>query len=51
MCPTEIGREGAGWIELAQDWDKWRAVVGAVMILQVLRRSGFLEQLRKDTAE
>jgi hypothetical protein len=36
MCPTEIGREGAGWIELAQDWDKWRAVVGAVMILQVL---------------
>lgn len=36
MCPTEIGGESAGWTELAQYWDKWRAVVGAVMKLRVL---------------
>jgi hypothetical protein len=26
---------GRDWIDLAQDWDRWRAVVNAVMNLQV----------------
>jgi len=26
-----IGWEGVDWINLAQDWDKWRAVVSVVM--------------------
>jgi len=25
------GLEGVGWIDLAQNWDKWRAVVDTVM--------------------
>jgi hypothetical protein len=31
----EIGWGGVGWIGLAQDRDKWRALVNAVMNLQV----------------
>jgi hypothetical protein len=31
----EIGWGGVDWISLAQDIDKWRAVVNAVMILWV----------------
>jgi hypothetical protein len=31
----EIGRGGVDWIGLAQDRDKWRAVVNAVMNLRV----------------
>jgi hypothetical protein len=31
----EIGWGGVGWIGLAQDWDKWRALVNAVMKLRV----------------
>jgi hypothetical protein len=27
--------EGMDWIDMAQDWDRWRAVVNAVMNLQV----------------
>jgi hypothetical protein len=27
---------GVDWIRLAQDWDRWRAVVNAVMSLRVL---------------
>jgi hypothetical protein len=26
----EVGRGGADWIELAQDRDRWRALVGTV---------------------
>jgi hypothetical protein len=33
--PLEIGWGGVDWIGLAQDRDKWRALVNAVMNLQV----------------
>jgi hypothetical protein len=32
----EIGLGGVKWIHLAQDRDRWRAVVNAVMNLRVL---------------
>jgi hypothetical protein len=32
----EIGWGGVEWIQLAQDRDRWRAVVSAVMNLRVL---------------
>jgi hypothetical protein len=32
----EIGWGGVEWIQLAQDRDRWRAVVNAVMNLRVL---------------
>jgi hypothetical protein len=32
----EIGLGGVDWIRLAQDRDRWRAVVSAVMSLRVL---------------
>jgi hypothetical protein len=36
MDLREIGCGGAEWIQLAQDRDRWRAVVSAVMNLRVL---------------
>jgi hypothetical protein len=27
----DVGWEGMDWITLAQDWDRWRALVNAVM--------------------
>jgi hypothetical protein len=36
MDLLEIGWGGVDWIDLAQDRDKWRALVNAVMNLRVL---------------
>jgi hypothetical protein len=36
MDLREIGWGGVDWIHLAQDRDRWRAVVSAVMNLRVL---------------
>jgi hypothetical protein len=35
MDLQEVGWEGVEWIDMAQDRDRWRAVVSAVMNLQV----------------
>jgi len=31
MDVQEVGCGGMEWIELARDWDRWRALVNAVM--------------------
>jgi hypothetical protein len=36
MDLREIGLEGVDWIRLAQDRDRWRAVINAVMNRRVL---------------
>jgi hypothetical protein len=36
MDLEEIGWGGVEWIQLAQDRDRWRALVNAVMNLRVL---------------
>jgi hypothetical protein len=38
----EIGLGGVDWIRLAQDKDRWRAVVSAVMNIRVLAPRSYL---------
>jgi hypothetical protein len=35
MDLQEVGWDGVDWIDMAQDRDRWRALVSAVMNLQV----------------
>jgi hypothetical protein len=35
MDPKEVGSESVGWLDLAEDRERWRAVVSAVMNLGV----------------
>jgi hypothetical protein len=39
----EIGWDGVDWIGLAQDRDKWRALVNSVMNLRVPQNAGKLQ--------
>ena len=36
----EMGWEGMDWFDLSQDRDRWRALVSAVMNLQVWQNEG-----------
>jgi hypothetical protein len=36
----EIGWDGVGWIDLAQDRDQWRALLNTVMNIRVPKNAG-----------
>jgi hypothetical protein len=44
MDLREIGWDGMYWIDLAHDRDQWRALVNAVMNLQVPQNAGKFEK-------
>ena len=47
MDLQEVGYEGMGWIDLAQDSDRWRALVNLVMnLLGSIKCGEFLDWLR-----
>jgi hypothetical protein len=41
MDLREIGWNGMDWIDLAVDWDQWRALVNTVMNLRFHKMLGF----------
>jgi hypothetical protein len=41
----EIGWDGVDWIRLAQDMDRWRALVNAVLSLRVPQNAGKLSSV------
>jgi hypothetical protein len=43
MDLQEVGKGCGDWMELAQDMDRWRALVGTVRNLRVPKMRGFLD--------